>query len=168
MYRKILGLCLILFPGIQVLFKALVLLFLSLFSYYFTLTSSPFISKKINIFECRSSFSMIVIVFSTLVYMVDINELIKLFCFVIMTLINILFLLFSVVQLLKILIRTYLKILKRSFPKLFQKMSKIYNIAQDIYQVLLNRAKSLNRKSTEFENSKVAKYDFKFIKQLSN
>lgn len=148
MYRKILCLCLILFSGIQILFKALALLLLSLFSYYFTFTTCPFVERKINFFECRSSFSIIVIVFSTLIYTVDMNEIIKIFCFIIMVSTNILFLLFSAVEFFKIFLQTYFKILKKSLPKIYLIILKINKIAQNFVRFSLRKVKR-HRKSKE-------------------
>ena len=128
MYRKILGLSLGLISGFRNLLKALLILKLSLISSFFSIQCQPFVLKKTNFLEYLSNISLVVIISSSLFYMLEVNEYIKLVFFFIMAGTNFRFLWYSFFGLLKIFYQSHVKAIFKKVPFISKILERIHRI----------------------------------------
>lgn len=87
MYRKIIFI-IFLTVQIQVIIKVLVLLCLSFISLTMVLLYKPFILQDLNILELKSNFAALTVLFVGNLYLCDVSDNLKAFCFVGIVVIN--------------------------------------------------------------------------------
>lgn len=127
MYRKIIFLSLNLFENMGVFNKLYLYLLLTCFNSLFTFVSRPFVLRESNIIEYYSNVSLTLIIFSDLVYILTINEVIKTF-FLIMTIsINIIFQMNWMFRAVEVLCYAHVNTLRRYFPYFLKRIFAIIN-----------------------------------------
>lgn len=126
MFRKIFCLCLSLIDGIQHVIKALLFLMLSILSFFCTFTYFPFVLKKTNLMEYRSNNSLVILAFSSLFYVLNVNEYLIWFWFLMMALANIRFLCYAFFELLKIFYQSHLKNILKKYPIISKTFQKVF------------------------------------------
>lgn len=145
MYRKIFGLSLV-WLKIELYLKALLFLFLSLIFFYFTFNSQPFLFKKLNLFEYRSNLSIIIISFSSLIFMLEFNEAIKYACFLLMIITNSVFMLLTLIEMIK---HFFFHYLLSYFPEINKRINSYLKAKQN--GKVFSIQQYANKKLGEFE-----------------
>lgn len=102
--------------------KAISLLFVSFISFIFTEYSRPFLLKEMNILELYSNISASIVLFSGVLYLIGVNEYYGVFCFIIILITNLTFLLLWFESLMEIIIKIYFENLMRLCPKYLMKL----------------------------------------------
>ena len=88
MYRKIIFISVNLFESISIFSKATLMLSFSFLSFLITFYTRPFILRKMNILELYSNLSSALTIFSGALYIMDVGEWLKAFCFMNVIIIN--------------------------------------------------------------------------------
>ena len=107
MYRKIIFIFISIIPYISDEQKAIYLIFFSLTSLYLTLFIIPFQLRELNILEAYSNLTAFVTIFAGSLYILDINDYVKVGIFVFLVVVNSMFVVKWISSVFEIIITTY-------------------------------------------------------------
>ena len=127
MSRKILFLSLNLFENFDIYNKLLVFLGLSYFGSLCTFSCRPFVLKESNVIEYYSNMTTTMVIFSGLVYLLTVNEVLKISLFIVAILVNIFFQINWGFRAVEIVTLAHFEGFKRFCPNILKKLFAVIN-----------------------------------------
>jgi Na+/melibiose symporter-like transporter len=125
MYRKILFIAVNLIGGLGLQTKAVILLFLCLFSMLITFFATPFLTKELNYLEVFSNISALILLYSGCLYLNQDNDIFKSILYITIFFVNIAFTLFWASSILNLILDTYENALLKKFPSIYLMLRKM-------------------------------------------
>lgn len=179
MYRKILFISVNLFENITIFTKATIMLSFSFLSFIITYYTRPFILRKMNILELYSNLSSALTIFSGALYILDVGDWLKAFCFVNVIIINGVFSYVWLSSMMNIVFHAHFETCEKYFPKMalkifafretFSRIKFSFNLflycssLKDLYTFILNELKNTKDENTRRTSKMVITEKIKIV-----